>query len=631
MIQKRKRLKLVEDGDSGTGDDAEVSADTTEVEEVEEADVQIWHWNDDDILRAQEYWENRFAQRTLLAAWHVQEDQLTVLGSEYDEPVEMVGDALRWGIVGDRDPDQVSLRFGLGTTDWYRVDPRSGKRDLLATGIFQAPFQGAAGRYILVFEEAGWTAIELETLNKTRFEGTEAPENGSKLAPDFMMSRADYDYPGLRRGWSGLAWLPEDSGAVLPGKYDLWQADFSSGALTRLTAGEDEHIRYRPINMDPEATFFDPAIVEEDGSFWMSVADLVNKTAGYAHFSDGEAKRALWMEARVSGLKKAKKAEVYAYQTEKWNDSPDVFAGGAALEKAKQITKTNPFQADHAWGHNALLHYTTDAGHALQAVLTYPANFEEGKKYPLILYQYEKLSQLLHGYAIPNERQYYDLQIWSQQGYFILRPDIVYEGGRPGPSALDAVNHALDAALETGHIDPDRLGLIGHSWGGYQAAYLPTRTDRFAASVAGAAITDFISFPGTVHWRGGAEEFGHWETGQARMANPPWEDLSGHLESSPINYIHNLNTPVLMMHGDADGVVDFRQGLQYYNYARRAGKPVVMLVYPGAGHGLSDKSQQIDYHRRILAWFGHYLKGEEAPDWLKKGEDWETRKKRLEK
>jgi dipeptidyl aminopeptidase/acylaminoacyl peptidase len=208
-------------------------------------------------------------------------------------------------------------------------------------------------------------------------------------------------------------------------------------------------------------------------------------------------------------------------------------------------------------------------------------------------------------------------------------PDIVYEAGRPGPSALDAIGHALDAALATGHVDDTAMGLIGHSWGGYQAAYLPTRTDRFAASVAGAAITDFISFPGTVHWSGGGEEFGHWERGQARMAMPPWENLEGHLESSPINFINELNTPVLVMHGDNDGVVDFRQGLQYYNYARRAGKPVVMLVYPGAGHGLSEKAQQIDYHHRILEWFGHYLKGDEAADWIVNGESWDERKERL--
>ena len=211
----------------------------------------------------------------------------------------------------------------------------------------------------------------------------------------------------------------------------------------------------------------------------------------------------------------------------------------------------------------------------------------------------------------------------------MLMPDIVYEPGRPGPSALDAVEHAIDAAVATGHVDPDRIGLIGHSWGGYQASYLPTRTNRFAASVAGAAITNFLSFMGAVHWNGGLPETGHWETGQARMAVPYWDDFEGHLESSPSYGIENLETPVLLMHGDEDGVVDFRQGLEYSNYARRAGKEVVLLVYPGADHSLIREEQQVDYHRRILDWFGHYLKGEPAAVWITEGESWIERGKRI--
>jgi len=333
-------------------------------------------------------------------------------------------------------------------------------------------------------------------------------------------------------------------------------------------------------------------------------------------------------DARVTGLSEVAGADRYALRMERWDDSPDVFVG-ASLDDLTQVTETNPFQDDFAWGHAELLDYTTDAGHDLQAILVYPAGFQEGERYPLILYQYERLSDNLHSYNPPSERQYYNYQAWSQQGYFVLMPDIVYEPGRPGPSALDAVEHALDAAVATGHVDPDGMGLIGHSWGGYQAAYLPTRTNRFAASVAGAAITNFMSFMGAVHWNGGLPETGHWETGQARMAAPYWDDVEGHLESSPANFIADLETPMLLMHGDSDGVVDFYQGLEFYNYARRARKEVVLLVYPGADHGLSDESQQVDYHRRILQWFGHHLKGEPPAPWITDGESWVARERRL--
>jgi dipeptidyl aminopeptidase/acylaminoacyl peptidase len=333
--------------------------------------------------------------------------------------------------------------------------------------------------------------------------------------------------------------------------------------------------------------------------------------------------------AVVNSLTKAEDADRYALRIQRWDDSPDVFVGGTDLSDLRQVTRTNPFQSDYAWGHSELIEYTTDAGHELQGILVFPAEFREGEQYPLILYQYERLSDGLHRYYTPSERRYYNYQVWSQEGYFVLMPDIIYEPGRPGPSALDAVEHAIDAAVATGHVDPDRIGLIGHSWGGYQASYLPTRTDRFAASVAGAAITNFLSFMGAVHWNGGLPETGHWETGQARMAVPYWDDFEGHLESSPAHGIEDLETPVLLMHGDEDGVVDFRQGLEYYNYARRAGKEVVLLVYPGADHSLIREEQQVDYHRRILDWFGHYLKGEPAAVWITEGESWVERGKRI--
>ena len=247
----------------------------------------------------------------------------------------------------------------------------------------------------------------------------------------------------------------------------------------------------------------------------------------------------------------------------------------------------------------------------------------------MILYQYERLSDGLHRYQVPSERVYYSHQAWSQNGYFVLLPDIIYEPGRPGPSALDAVESVLDTIETLAYIDSNRIGLIGHSWGGYQATYLPTRTDRFAASVAGAAITNFLSFMGAVHWNGGLPETGHWETGQARMAVPYWENMETHLESSPANFIADLNTPILLMHGDDDGVGDFYQGLEFYNYGRRAGKEVVLLVYPEADHGLRVEEQQVDYHRRILNWFGHYLKGEPAETWITEGESWIQRLRRI--
>jgi acetyl esterase/lipase len=616
-------LRPWEPADSADADSARAGA--APADEVPAADVQVWHWDDDEILRAQEVAATRDAQRTLLAAWHLDGNRLTVLGDELDEPVELVSGGA-WGLVADNTPYRVQRRFGDGAADWYRVDPATGARTLLARGGRNGVQTGPDGRTALVYENDAWLAVTLATLERRVV--------GEGSGAVFARSLEDYDYPGPRPPWGTGGWTEGEGAAFLYDKHDVWRADLRSGALTRLTRGAEEGREYRVVNPDPEARTGGrrPTGLKSDGPLWVAVRDLRTKASGYAQVGrPGEARTLLFEDAAVGGLRRARDVERYALRKERWDDSPDVFVGGAALSDPKQVTATNPFQADYAWGRAELVSYTTDAGHDLQAILVYPSGFREGVKYPLILYQYERLSDGLHRYNPPSERSYYNYQVWSQQGYFVLMPDILYEPGRPGPSALDAVEHALDAAVATGHVDPERMGLIGHSWGGYQAAYLPTRTHRFAASVAGAAITDFVSFAGEIHWGPGLPEFGHWETGQARMARPPWEDLAGHLESSPVNFIDDLTTPVLLMHGDADGTVDFRQGQEYYNYARRAGKQVIMLVYPGADHGLRKKEHQVDYHRRILQWFGYWLKGDPAPEWITRGESWSERAQRIKR
>ena len=448
---------------------------------------------------------------------------------------------------------------------------------------------------------------------------------------NFTQSLEDHDYPGTRPPWGFGGWVKDSDMVLIYDKNDIWMADLDGSTHSVLTNGVEEDEIYRLIHIDPELSRNDPFVLNFSEPIWASVRNERTKDTGYVtiNLSTREVVNLINKPAAVSALARARDSEVYALRVETWEDSPNVFAAGPDLEGLTQITNTNPFQKEYAWGKSRLIEYTTDAGHDLQGVLIYPANFDSSKTYPLILYQYERLSDGLHRYQVPSERVYYSHQAWSQNGYFVLLPDIIYEPGRPGPSALDAVESVLDTIETLAYIDSNRIGLIGHSWGGYQAAYLPTRTDRFAASVAGAAITNFLSFMGAVHWNGGLPETGHWETGQARMAVPYWENMETHLESSPANFIADLNTPILLMHGDDDGVVDFYQGLEFYNYGRRAGKEVVLLVYPEADHGLRVEEQQVDYHRRILNWFGHYLKGEPAETWITEGETWIQRLRRI--
>ncbi|MGH9851980.1 MAG: alpha/beta hydrolase family protein, partial [Blastocatellia bacterium] len=310
---------------------------------------------------------------------------------------------------------------------------------------------------------------------------------------------------------------------------------------------------------------------------------------------------------------------VYSYSIEDFDDSPDVFVGDAGLKEAKQVTKTNPFQSNYAWGRSELVEYKSERGERLQGALIYPAGYEPGRKYPMVVYLYERLSDGLHRYSAPSERDYYNVAAFTQQGYFLFQPDIRFQPREPGRSVVACVTPAVNKVVELGLVDARKVGVVGHSWGGFDASYLATHSEVFAAAVAGAAITNLVSNYGSHHFSSGIAETDHIETGQQRMEVPLWEDLQAYVRNSAVYNVQNMKTPLLLETGDNDGTVFWHQSVELYNTARRAKKDVVMLVYGGEDHGLRKKSNQLDYHRRIHEWFGHYLKGEPAAPWIAKG------------
>jgi dipeptidyl aminopeptidase/acylaminoacyl peptidase len=193
----------------------------------------------------------------------------------------------------------------------------------------------------------------------------------------------------------------------------------------------------------------------------------------------------------------------------------------------------------------------------------------------------------------------------------------------------ECVSAAVKKVVEMGVVDPKKVGIMGHSWGGFDTTFLATHSDLFAAGVAGAPITDLVSNYGNHHWSSGIAETDHIETGQQRMQVPLYDDLDAYIRNSAVFNVKNMQTALMIEVGDSDGTVFYHQGIELYNIARRAGKNVVLLVYAGEDHGLRKKQDQIDYQRRIFAWFGHYLKDEPAPAWMVDGEPFLDRQREL--
>ncbi len=267
---------------------------------------------------------------------------------------------------------------------------------------------------------------------------------------------------------------------------------------------------------------------------YFSLRGKKTKQSGYAlRSADGSVKRLVLADAGYGALVRADSAPVFAYSRQRYDEPPNLHVG-SDIANAKAVLETNAFAKDYAWGKVELFDFKSTIGVPLQALLYYPANYDPSKKYPMIVYTYELLTQGLHNYIVPSETNYYNTTVFTQNGYFVLLPDIVFRPREPGLGTQQSVEAAVKTVLARGLVDPARVGHVGHSQGGYEAAFLGTHSKLFATTVVGSGITDMISFAGQLHWSGGNAEFDHWETGQFRMEVAPWDDMKAMIDNSPL-------------------------------------------------------------------------------------------------
>lgn len=584
--------------------------------EPEPAQVEVWHWKDLREYHAQAVQGAQDRQRTHLVAWHLGPNRLVRLADDSLDTVQL-SEHGKVALASDDRPYFADVISGRQYRDVYLVHLATGARDRIITKSPSAARVSLNGRYVLYAQGGHWWTYDIAARTRTNLTGA--------IKASFV--NAEDDHPVADRQPYGVAgWTTGDRSVLLYDRFDLWQMNPDGSRAERLTRGAEDSTVYRYVALDADVKAIDPA-----KPLMLSATGEWSKRSGYARLTLGQpVQRLVWLDRSVSRLLKAKSADVFLFQQQSYEESPNFFVGSGALRDAKQVSRTNAFQSGYAWGKQVLMDYTNAHGDTLQMMLTYPADYQPGTKYPMVVYYYEKLSQGFHQYIAPTERSPYNITVFSQNGYFVLRPDVVFRAREPGYSGLDCVTSAVKAALATGMIDPARVGNMGHSWGGYQSAFYAVHGHgMFAATIAGAPLTDLVSMYGYTSGNTGAPETGHFETGQERMQVPLWEDPAAYIRNSTVFATDSLETPLLLEEGDADGNVNYWQSVELYNFARRLGKHVVMLVYNGENHNVARPESQIDYQRRQLEWFGHYLKGQPAPEWMTKGETYLARQKTL--
>ena len=585
------------------------------------ATVEIWHWRDPHVISEQKLTAARDRDRNYPAAWHIAAGRLVELSSNNKEDVRLPRTGNR-ALALDPSPYEKDAMFGRNFDDVYAVNLETGARSQVAKRLIPPVEFSPGGRYAMNFREGDFYVYDLQT--GVMHDVTKDSKIG--------LTNQENDYPVSQKPPYGVAgWTKDDKSVIVYDSYDLWElAPDGSAKPKRLTSGAAEEIRHRYARTEAGAGGGRGGRggrggggnewIDLDKPVYLSLEGRWTKRSGYARLENGKEDRLVFADKSIRGLEKARDADVYVYQRGAWDESANFYAAGPALADAKAVSETNPFASNYAWGHAELVDYKNSHGDRLQGALYYPANYEKGKQYPMIVQIYEIESTQLHNWTPPSERSTYNAQVWTQRGYFVLRPDIVFKPRDPGISALDCVTSAVKKVLQNGMVDAKHVGLTGHSWGGYETTFIVTHSDLFAAGAVGGALTDLASSVGEIYWNSGAPETGHVEVGQERMQVPLYEDPEAYIRNSSVFVANKLAAPLLMEVGDHDGASDWHQDIEFYNVARRAGKPVVMLVYEGENHAVAEKANQIDYHRRINAWFDHYLKGAPAEAWMSSGQ-----------
>ncbi|MEX2477124.1 MAG: prolyl oligopeptidase family serine peptidase [Gracilimonas sp.] len=571
-------------------------------EDLDPTNVEIWHWEDAEIQPQQKVRQNQNKEDNYLSAWHLDADRFVQLEDDQIENVSLTGDQKH--AVG-YNPNPYEPAFREGWNDIYVLNTMTGDRSQILERHENAS-SSPGGMYVLYFKENNWWTYDIENEQHINITG----DIDSRFENSKSITGRE-NFPPFGTG----QWVEDDEWLLVYDEFDAYKVWADGSKYEKVTEGGKDEIVYRQTRLD-----YEEDALQKNEPIYFSKYGYYTKNRGYARLDRRNRLTELIYDAKmINRLDKADEADKFVFMMESATESSNFYHTGNNFNNSKRITDTNPQQEEYHWADDELITFTNARGDKLQGRLLYPANYEEGQKYPMITYIYEMRSQSMHSYSTPSRTSAYNMRRYSSEGYFVFEPDINYVLRDPGVSAVESVVPAVETVLETGMIDEDKVGLTGHSWGAYQTSFIITQTDIFNSAVAGAPLTNMVSMYNSVYWNSGTPDAQIFEVSQGRFPEPYWMDWDKFIDNSPIFNMEDNTTPLLVEFGTDDGAVDFNQGVELYNTMRRMEKPYVMLVYEGENHGLARKENQIDYATRAFEWHEHFLKGEEAPEWIKSG------------
>lgn len=577
---------------------------------ADKAVFDLWHWQDPTLQPQQRLQARQAATRSFAAVYRPATRRVLRLGSDSLPQVTLSDDG-RLAVGSSNVPYQIAAMWGEGGSDIYLIDATTGARTLVVERLETGGAQlSPAGRYLTWFAGGHWHARDVasgRTVNLTAG------------ATDIRFDQETWDTPSTPPAWGTAGWTTGDRSLLVYDQFDIWELDPSGTRAPRnITEGTGRRANrtHRVLRLDPDERHIDPA-----RPMLLRTFDNWTKQAGFStdRVEGSAVPQTITMQDVSFGQPmKARQADVYVLTRSTFREFPDLYAG-PSLDRLTRISEANPQQREYRWGTAELVEWRSDDNQPLQGILYKPDGFDPSRKYPMVVYFYEKLSDGLHSYNMSYPRNTTHPTWYVSNGYLVFFPDINYGTGYPGPDALKSIVPGVQSLVARGFVDPNGIGTAGQSWGGYQTAFMITRTNVFKAAMAGAPVANMTSAYGGIRWGSGLARSFQYEKTQSRIGGSLWEYPLRYLENSPLFHADRIQTPLLMMHNDNDGAVPWYQGIEMFVAMRRLGKEVYMLNYNGDEHNPTKRANQADIAIKTMEFFDHHLRGMPKPRWMEEG------------
>ena len=587
--------------------------DTTQLAE-NRPNVQVWSWDEPVQYTVQNYNKEKDLKKSYQAVYNLGNGSIFQLANEELPNIQLgnEGDAALALLSTSRPYSLSSMWEARTRSDYYTVSLDNGERKQIAQADYGRFRLSPQGKYAYWYGETDscWYTIALAEGKRYRLT---TPES-------FPAWDEENDVPNHPYAHGAAGWTANDQNLLIYDRYDIWKFDptAATSPINLTVNGRKEKLSYRLEQLDKEARFIDlgkPQLLK----------GFNETTKGYGFYNarlsaPAAPKTLLAGNYMLRSINKAKNTDDVIYTMETFQQYPDIHYSTLAFKKSVQLTHGDKQQEGFIWGTAELVSWISLDGRPLEGVVYKPANFDPNKKYPMMVNFYERNSETLYNYRMPEpHRSTIDYHLYNSNEYVIFNPDIRYVDGYPGESCYNCLMPGITMMIAKGYIDEKGIGAQGHSWGGYQVAYLATRTNLFSAIESGAPVVNMFSAYGGIRWGSGMARSFQYEHTQSRLGATPWSSPLRYLENSPLFTMDKVQTPILIMHNDADGHVPWYQGIEYFVAMKRLGKPCWLLNYTGEPHWPMHMANRIDFQRRMFQFFNHYLKNQKMPKWMSEG------------